>query len=332
MPEISVILPVYNAASYVGEALKSLLNQTFSDFEILVLNDGSGDSSEQVILGFKDERIRYIPSERNQGLIYQLNLGLQAAKGKYIARLDADDIAVPERLFLQHSFMQQHPDVVLSGSYASVIDNQKTILRHALNDDNIRLELLQQNAFIHSTVIYRRDILNKNNIVFNDFFNCAEDYHMWVLLSKYGKLANIPEVLIKYRIHDNQVSSTNKNMLNISANNVRYLQVSNLIGRDLIEEEKELHSSLLFPSANRKEAFEIYQWIQLLRKGNQIKKIYNQEFFETWLNKKYTMLLKERFLWNQNKKSLRDIYRSRVLLNSGLTSREKLSLIINTIK
>ncbi len=331
MTEISVILPVYNAASFVGEAIKSLLNQTFTDFEILALNDGSTDQSEQVILGFKDDRIRYIVSEENKGLIHQLNLGIKEAQGKYIARLDADDIAFPERLSIQYRFMQENPTVVLCGSYASVMGDETRILSHAKEDADIRIELLQHNAFIHSTVMYRKDIIEKHNLVFDEHYKHAEDYHMWVLLSSFGKLANIPQSLIQYRMHEHQVSRQFEQMLNKHADKIRRLQIAKLKGRSLTAAEDQLHFALFYPALFMQSIGDVYKWTRGLKYDNNKKGLYAQAKFNTWLEQKYVYLLKDRFLWSKSKISIRDFLGSRVLLNSGLSFKEKISLIKNNI-
>jgi glycosyltransferase involved in cell wall biosynthesis len=327
MPEISVILPVYNAESYIGDALASLLNQTFTDIEILVLNDGSADNSEQVILGFKDKRIRYISSKENKGLIYQLNLGVKEARGKYIARLDADDVSLPERLAVQYQFMQQNPEIVLCGSFASIIGVENGFIQYSTDDADIRLELLQHNPFVHSTVIYRKDVMDKHNLQFDEQFKHAEDYHMWVLLSQIGRLSNIPNCLVKCRMHVNQVSKIFEDVLKKHANVIRCLQASYLIKSPLSSEEEQNHLSFLFPSDYIPSVRQVYLWKNRLLVENKKMGLYTNDKFKIWLESKYETVLRVRFLWSGKKYNFADFYGSKVFLNSRLGIKERLSII-----
>src|ERR1700690_4145475 len=121
MPRVSVILPVYNASTFLGGSIESLLNQTYRDFELLIVNDGSSDDSEKIILGYSDPRITYIRKASNTGIVETLNQGLSLAQGDYIARMDADDIALPERLELQVKFMDENKDVGVAGTWIEYI-------------------------------------------------------------------------------------------------------------------------------------------------------------------------------------------------------------------
>ncbi|GIV33728.1 MAG: hypothetical protein KatS3mg031_1263 [Chitinophagales bacterium] len=201
-------MPVYNAAAYVAEAVQSILDQTFSDFELLIIDDGSTDPSLQVIQAFNDSRIRLIRNETNLKLIATLNKGLEHARGKYIARMDADDVSTPERLAVQVAFMEKNPEVGVCGSWFETFGNGKKIVRYPEKDADIRLMLLYQTPFCHPAVLFRKALFDQYHTRFNPEFVHAEDYEVWVRLADKTRFANIPRVLLRYRIHPGSVSST----------------------------------------------------------------------------------------------------------------------------
>lgn len=197
MPKVSVIMPVYNAESYLAEAVQSILDQTFIDFEFLIYNDGSTDRSLEILNSFSDSRIKVTSVTPNQGYVYHLNTGLREAQGKYIARMDADDISHKQRLEKQVVFMDQNVDVILCGTRFEKI-NSKIYVDLPLDDTTIRLSLLHNNVFGHPTVMFRRDVLRKHNLCY-PLVPVIEDYGLWSKLAPYGKLANLPEYLLRYR-------------------------------------------------------------------------------------------------------------------------------------
>ena len=234
-PLISVILPVYNAELYVRESIQSVLNQSFSDFELIVLNDGSTDGSEKVILEFQDERIKYVKNETNLKLIDTLNLGLQLAEGKYIARIDADDIALPTRFEAQVDFLELNHEYGILGAFAETFGSKNDVLRFVEDDEDIRFAFVSHNPFIHSTVMLRSSILKKYGLTFSKDQLHVEDYDLWIKVLKYSKGKILPHVLIKYRIHEEQVS----NKYNIQQiNNAYKLQFTYLSEHIRTEENK----------------------------------------------------------------------------------------------
>ena len=166
MPKVSVLMSVYNTEeNFLREAIKSILNQTYKDFEFLIINDGSTkNNTEQVILSFKDDRIRYIPNERNMGIIASCNKGFDLANGEYIARFDSDDIALPQRLEKEVEFLDKNPDYGLVGSYFETFP-KKRIVKGFTDYKKVREALLvNSNQFGQSTVMIRTSVLNSNNI------------------------------------------------------------------------------------------------------------------------------------------------------------------------
>lgn len=206
---ITVLMPVYNGEKYLRQAMDSILNQTYRNFEFLVINDGSTDSSEEIILSYKDERIRYIKNETNLRLIATLNKGIELAAGKYIARMDADDISEPERLQIQYSFMEQHPEVAICGSWFNIIGHEERVVKYVRDHNSIMLKMFYQCHFCHPSVILRKEMLETFDHKFDPTFLHAEDYDFFVRIGEQYKLANIQQVLLHYRHHEMSVSSAN---------------------------------------------------------------------------------------------------------------------------
>lgn len=258
-PLISVILPVYNAELYVSESIQSVLNQSFSDFELIILNDGSTDGSERVILEFQDKRIKYVKNETNLKLIDTLNLGLKLVQGKYIARMDADDIAFPDRFEKQITFLEKNPDYGLVGSFAECFGDTNGIMKYVEEDQDIRFALLTHNPFIHSTIMVRSTVLKENNLAYKKDKLHVEDYDLWIQLLAFTKAKLIPECLIKYRVHENQVSNVHREMQKLNAENLQkayfnfvFKGISNLYEMRSIFYDKFFNEQILLFVENRK--------------------------------------------------------------------------------
>lgn len=202
---VSVVMPVYNAEKYLAEAIESILNQTYTDFELIIVNDGSTDGSLAIIDKFqkKDDRIVCICKE-NGGVASALNAGLAKAKGTYIVRMDADDVSYPKRLQVLVDYMDQNVDIDICGSWA--LKNGKKKMKVPTEDVEIKMYMLFFCAFIHPTIIIRKKYLERIGISYN--MVCAEDYDLWVRCSDTATFANIPQYLLMYRYHENNVSGS----------------------------------------------------------------------------------------------------------------------------
>ncbi|WP_310098425.1 glycosyltransferase [Algoriphagus sp. 4150] len=198
-----MVLPIYKGEKYLKEAIQSILDQSYSHFELILVNDASPDDSKSVIGLFDDERIRYIENEVNLGLIGSLNRGLDAAQGKYIARMDQDDISLPERFSKQVIFLEKNPKVVICGMQGLVLGTEQKI-ELPEKDFQIRTFLFFGSPFIHPVVMIRRDTLIQNDLKYDMKYFHAEDFGLWVNLSFKGELANLKDVGILYRKHDLQ--------------------------------------------------------------------------------------------------------------------------------
>ncbi|HLP19728.1 MAG TPA: glycosyltransferase [Chitinophagales bacterium] len=210
-PAISVLMPVYNGASYLASAIDSILGQTFTDFELVIINDGSTDNSEEIIKRYKDPRIRYVNNEVNLKLIATLNKGIALCNGKYIARMDADDISEPDRFLLQHTFMESHPEVALCGSWFQPIGAISAgPVKYTGSHDAIMMKMLYQCHFCHPSVIWRKAMIETMDPWFDASFIHAEDYEFFSRIGEKFKVANIQQVLLHYRYHAGSVSVQNK--------------------------------------------------------------------------------------------------------------------------
>lgn len=209
-PTISVLLPVYNAQRYIAEALESVLNQTFTDFECLVIDDGSIDRSLQILQRYaaQDPRIR-LTSRPNQGFVKTLNEMLAQAKGEFIARMDADDIALPERFAHQVQFLREHPEVVCVGGAQDWIDEAGRLLidhQEAAHDAEIQQQLLSgRTAINHPSALMRRQALLQIG-GYDEAMYPSEDLDVWLKLGEIGRLANLEETVLKYRQHSQSIS------------------------------------------------------------------------------------------------------------------------------
>lgn len=219
MPLVSIITATYNDETYIESSIRSVLSQDFTDFEYLIINDGSSDGTKKIIerLQKEDNRIRII-NQKNQGLVASLNRGLKEAKGKYIARIDGDDEWLPHKLKTQVEALEANDRLVLIGGGAEIINQDSVPTGFILNvarDEDIRLGLCLFNQFNHSSVVYRRQVALDAGLYPN---TCpAEDYDLFSKFTAYGELANIPYAVFRYRISDGSISSQRRDEQNALA-------------------------------------------------------------------------------------------------------------------
>lgn len=208
--KVSVLMPVYNGAQYLQESIDSILEQTFADFEFIIVDDGSTDDSAAIIAknAAKDNRIISLINEKNYGICITLNRGLDIAKGEYIARIDCDDIALPNRLEMQVAYMDSHPEVGALGSDVIFFgeDIETYCFKSLHSDAECKAGLLFSSCFAHPSVMLRNEILKNNNLRYDDSFRGLEDFELWYRMSNYTEFANLPKALTKYRIHQKQIT------------------------------------------------------------------------------------------------------------------------------
>jgi glycosyltransferase involved in cell wall biosynthesis len=205
-PMISVVMPIYNGEKFLKEAIDSIFCQSFVDFELIIVNDASKDNSEEIILSYIDERLKYIKNPVNLGLIGSLNVGIDNARGKYIARMDQDDISKTDRFDKQVSFMEKNPKVVICGMQGEVLGTNQRI-NQPEQDLQIRSLLFFGSPFIHPVVMIRKETLDSNKLRYDIKYFHAEDFGLWVNISFLGLMANLPDVGITYRKHVQQYTN-----------------------------------------------------------------------------------------------------------------------------
>lgn len=218
-PAITVLLPAYNCSIYIAQTIDSLLSQTLIDFELLIINDGSTDDTEQVILSYNDTRIRYLKNEANKGLVLTLNKGIQEATGSYIARMDADDIALPNRLQLQKQWLEQHPDTAAIACTIQFIDvkgNEQGIWKEdkaTCSYEAIKKMLPRENCIAHPTIMIRKEIALA--YPYDEKQLHCEDYDLWLrILSDGLVIEKLPQPLLLYRNHEGSITGVHLKKMN----------------------------------------------------------------------------------------------------------------------
>ncbi len=206
---------VKNGERFLPESINSILAQTFNDFEFIIVDDGSTDATSEILKEYssKDSRVKVVTNPENFGLTRSLNIGIRAAHGEYIARMDAGDTSEPERFSKQVEFLDRNLDHVLVGSFASTFDeNSKKVgeMNSAIDSESVKKVLIRYNPIVHSSIMVRKDILEKAGN-YNEAWKYAQDYEMYFRLMKFGKLANLPEQLVSYRLSPNSITRKKNN-------------------------------------------------------------------------------------------------------------------------
>lgn len=218
MPKVSVLMPVFNTKEeYLRESIHSILNQTFNDFEFIIINDGSVNNAKDVILSYCDNRIKYFEQD-NHGLVYTLNRGISLCNGEYIARMDSDDISLPERFARQVEILERNPEIGIVGGLISFFPDSKFEKKYEQYPRY--LDLLRECQVAHPVVMMRKSVLDRFNLRYDNDYLHVEDYELWSRLIRYTEFHNIQDILLKYRVHEESVSFVfsemqNKNTLRI---------------------------------------------------------------------------------------------------------------------
>jgi len=208
-PRVTVLMSVYNGESYLREAVDSILNQTFKDFEFIIINDASTDETYEILNSYSDPRIRIHTNKKNLGVAKSLNVGLKISKGNYIARQDADDISTPDRLAIEVAFLDSHPDYAVVGTFPRVIYENSGKIRYGkrpVKDIEIRRALKTKNCIVHGSVMIRMKCLLDVGLYDESMAN-SEDYELWLRLSKKYSFKNIEKFLYVLRLHDKNLET-----------------------------------------------------------------------------------------------------------------------------
>lgn len=240
-PAITVLMPVYNGEIYLAQAIQSILDQTFGNFELLIIDDGSTDHTPGTIKQFSDPRIRVVNHDKNLGLIETLNRGIEMANGRYIARMDCDDLSVSDRLAKQWNFMESHPSVGVCGSWVKAFrESEEQLWRYPESNADIRCRLLFSSMLAHPSVMMRKTLLEKHHLQYSSEHIYAEDYELWSRCMDVFALANLPVPLLHYRLH---VSNTGEMHSSRQKQTVMKIQsvILKRIGIDANESQLDLH-------------------------------------------------------------------------------------------
>ena len=241
--KVSVITSVYNCDKYVKDMIDSIIGQSFNDWELIIIDDASTDKTWDIITSYEDERIIKIKNAYNMGLTVNLNKAWDLAKGEYIARIDGDDIAYSGRLSKQVNYMETHPKTVILGGGMKVFGNVCYLNSHVASPKENLVRLVFNSVISHPTMMIRKRILDKKGIRYNENLRYAQDYELSFRASKVGDIVSLPECVIKYRVHDGQISKAKEIEQKKCADFIRN-EVLNDLGVDLTEKEFVVWSKL----------------------------------------------------------------------------------------
>lgn len=284
-------MPVYNGEKFLREAIDSILRQTFQDLELILIDDGSHDSSAEIIAAYDDPRIVLINNDRNMGLPHVRNQGLDASRGEYIAWLDCDDTSLPERLEKQVNFLDAHPQVGVCGAWVRIIGGKSDMIAQYPSDpEYVRANLLFNNCLANSTVMMRAACTRDIGLRFDLSHHLSQDYGLWVRIPRPWQITNLPEVLTIYRLHPGQVTETYKQKQMNIAWEIQQGQLSDL-GVFPNEEERTIHVGLSYLIPNTFENPDILpvvsRYINQLHKANQEQKLYSKKSLQKVLLEKW---------------------------------------------
>ena len=330
--KISVVMPTYNTQiSILKEAVDSILNQTFSDFEFIIIDDGSANDTYEYLKSIPDKRIKIIKNDTNIGITKSLNIGFRAAKGKYIARMDSDDIAFPDRFEKQYAFMESHPDVFVCGSKAiffkdralpdikpaeqtkkqyTFIKKKDSRRKESTEIVNCKVEDMESYRVrmiftnpgpLHPTAFFNHEKLIQYHIEYNEDLVYAQDYDLWMRISSFGQICTLPEVLLYYRVHSGQISKEHRK---------KQIECDQMTQRKLLEQlldnvsEEDLsfhykHSSGYY--SNAKISPRAIQWYGRILTANRERKIYDHKKLVQYIDRIKTSLTLQTFTQDMRK-------------------------------
>jgi GT2 family glycosyltransferase len=278
-PKISVIMPNYNGETYLEESINSILNQTFKDFEFIIIDDGSIDNSVRIIKKYlkKDNRIKLLINKKNLGIIQSLNKGLKIAKGDYIARMDSDDISLPSRLEIEYQYLKKNKDIFLVGTSYQIINEEGKKLfdiQTFFPSELVRKKLLKKCIIAHPTVMFHND----GCWYYRDKAIYCEDYDLWLrLLQKGKKMVILKEILLKYRVRKNSICNSKSKQQKLFTKEI--LRWNKNISLKISEGYKEFNPLLILNKSYHNALFNQINYISLLIKGKILRSYCNIKNF-----------------------------------------------------
>ncbi|TNJ39069.1 glycosyltransferase [Chlorobaculum thiosulfatiphilum] len=291
-PPVTVLMPVHNGERYLKEAIESILAQSFADFEFLVIDDGSTDRSRQIAESYGgDPRIVLVANAENRGTVHVLNQGIAMASGRYIARMDADDISLPERLERQVRFMDEHPDVGVSGTGMRLIKNDKlrNTRTHTASDPELKIQLLFSPCFFHPTVIIRAELAKAHP--YPDNLVYTQDYNYWTKLAPLTSFANLSEVLLHFREHEGQISTRKADLQITNARALRAEYLKRLAGA-ASDEQLAIHHAIA-ENRNDIDLEKAKAWLEKLVGMNDTAKLFDAEIFRREMARRWWLVCRK---------------------------------------
>lgn len=231
-PQISVVMPAYNSKDYIAEAIDSILNQTFKNFEFIIINDGSTDNTGEIIKEYekKDDRIVYLENEENRKISYTRNRGMENAKGPYIAFMDSDDISLPERLQKQIKYMEENPECGIVSSF--VEDDDKTDNPRPTDDHDLKLHLLYGSPFSASGAMIKKSFFDEHDLKFNAEYEGVQDFELWSRAKRFMKFHVLPECLLKRGAREKNITVQTKRIKMMLSNKIYVAAFKEIIDED----------------------------------------------------------------------------------------------------
>jgi len=329
-PLVSVIMPVFNSEAFLAASINSVLSQTYAHFEFIILNDKSTDNSKQIIEQFAatDSRIVFVDKQQNVGPANLRNEGFSLAKGEFIALLDSDDIALPERFEKQVSYLQNHPEVGVCGTGFTFFGAQDKVIRHSEQHDAIKVSFLHSCNIGNPTVMLRRSVLK--DFKFDNEYVPVEDYDLWSRLLTQTKFHNLPESLLNYRQHDCNISKTKIDNVNRSIRKVKINQLGNF---GILADDSNIEAYLNAVSLQKK--LDPESVLNAIRSGKHLleqnKKLgnYNQQLLQKHIDR--TLLRSIRNAKKYNFDFLRNLKRENKMLYKKIQPIDKIILLAKAL-
>ncbi|MDO8793581.1 MAG: glycosyltransferase family 2 protein [Vicinamibacterales bacterium] len=278
-PRIAVILPVYNGEQYVAEAIRSVLDQTYADFRLFVVDDGSIDRSFEIVEAFADPRVRLIRFHANRGVVAALNAGIAQSDSEFVARMDADDICLPRRFERQVALLDAHPNVVMCGTWTRQFGDDTAVRRPPADPRQVRARLFFGFAIGHPTIMTRRAFLERHGLQYREECRHVEDFDLFFRAAALGDLANVPEILLRNRAHAGEVTVVHQQEQVRTETRLRIEQLG-LLMPDLTEEDGVFHVAVLDGAIAASDLPRAEQWLVRLGDANRTRQLYDTAAFQ----------------------------------------------------
>ncbi|MDO8793585.1 MAG: glycosyltransferase family A protein [Vicinamibacterales bacterium] len=288
-PRIAVIMAVYNAETYVAEAVRSVLEQTYADFHLIVIDDGSTDGSASIVESFSDPRVQLVRLPVNGGQAAAANVGIAQSRSEFIARMDADDICLPRRLERQIAFLDSHPDVVMCGTWARHFGDDARANRPPADPRRLRARLFLGFALDQPTIMMRRSFLEHHGLRYREDLRQAEDLDLYFRAAALGTLANVPEILLRTRAHSREISVAQRLEGTRVEARLRVEQLR-LLMPEVTAEEADFHVAVLDGRIAAPALTRAHAWLTRLSDANRARRLYDVAAFRRELREVFYRL------------------------------------------